>query len=66
MRGLKIKKKKFLKKLNDKGIETRPIVSGNFMNQPVIKKFRLNKGNKKFLMLNLLKIMVFLDCIQKK
>ena len=34
--------------MNDKGIETRPIVSGNFMNQPVIKKFRLNKGNKKF------------------
>ena len=44
----KNKKKKLLKKLNDKGIETRPIVSGNFMNQPVIKKFRLNTSNEKF------------------
>ena len=45
---LKNKKKKLLKKLNDKGVETRPIVSGNFMNQPAIKKFKLNKDNKKF------------------
>ena len=45
---LKNKKKKLLKKLNDKGVETRPIVSGNFMNQPAIKKFKLNKDNTKF------------------
>ena len=45
---LKNKKEKLLKKLNVNGIETRPIVSGNFMNQPAIKKFKLNRDNKKF------------------
>ena len=30
------------------GIETRPIISGNFMNQPAIKLYGLNKKKKKF------------------
>ena len=42
---LKSKKLKFLKFLNASGIETRPILSGNFMNQKSIKLFNLNKEN---------------------
>ncbi len=39
------KKKNFLKFLNKKGIETRPILSGNFLNQPSVKLYGLNKKN---------------------
>ena len=38
-------KKKFLKYLNKNKIETRPIISGNFTNQPAIKKYNI-KYNK--------------------
>ncbi len=40
-------KEKFLKYLNGSGIETRPILSGNFLNQPSAKlyKFHINKKN---------------------
>jgi CDP-6-deoxy-D-xylo-4-hexulose-3-dehydrase len=41
-------KNKFLKYLNQKGIETRPIISGNFMNQPCVKLYKLNENNEKF------------------
>ena len=41
-------KNKFLKYLSEKGIETRPIISGNFMNQPCVKLYKLNQGNEKF------------------
>ena len=42
------KKKKFLQMLDKEGIETRPIISGNFLNQPAIKLLKLNKQNQKF------------------
>ena len=42
------KKKKFLRLLDNKGVETRPIISGNFLNQPAIKLFKLNKKDQKF------------------
>ena len=42
------KKNKYLKYLEKKGIETRPIISGNFANQPAIKLYNLNKKNEKF------------------
>ncbi len=38
---LKHKKKKFLNFLNKVGIENRPIVSGNFLNQPAIKLYNI-------------------------
>ena len=38
-------KNNFLKKLNSKGIETRPILSGNFLNQPCAKLYNLNNKN---------------------
>ena len=41
-------KKKFLNYLNKKGIETRPIISGNFLNQPSVKLYKLNKKNEIF------------------
>ena len=41
-------KNKFLKYLNQKRIETRPIISGNFMNQPCVKLYKLNENNEKF------------------
>ncbi|WP_415321012.1 DegT/DnrJ/EryC1/StrS family aminotransferase [Candidatus Pelagibacter sp. Uisw_092] len=44
----KNKKKNYLKLLNKNGIETRPIISGNFLNQPSIKLYGLNEGPKKF------------------
>ena len=37
------KKKKFLNFLNNNGIETRPIISGNFCNQPSVKLYKLNR-----------------------
>lgn len=41
-------KKVFLKHLNQKGIETRKIISGNFMNQPSTKLYNLNPKRKVF------------------
>jgi len=42
------KKSKYLEYLEKKGIETRPIISGNFANQPAVKLYKLNKNNEKF------------------
>jgi len=42
------KKDRFLLYLKNNGIETRPILSGNFMNQESIKLYRLNKKKKIF------------------
>lgn len=39
----KINRNKFLNKIEKLGVETRPIISGNFLKQPSIKKYRLNK-----------------------
>ena len=39
----KINKKKFLKKLNKFGVETRPIITGDFSRQPVFKKYKIKK-----------------------
>ena len=35
-----------MKFLNKKNIETRPIISGNFLNQPSVKLYNLNKPRK--------------------
>ena len=37
------KRKKYLKLLDRLGVETRPIISGNFLNQPAVKLFKLKK-----------------------
>ena len=37
-----IKKSQFINKIEKLGIETRPIISGNFLKQPSIKKYKLN------------------------
>jgi len=42
----KINKKLFIKKIENKGIETRPIISGNFLKQPSIKKYNLKTNSK--------------------
>jgi CDP-4-dehydro-6-deoxyglucose reductase, E1 len=42
------KKKQFLLFLNKNGIETRPIISGNFLNQPSVKLYKLNKQKEIF------------------
>ena len=44
----KKKKKKFINFLDKVGIETRPIISGNFANQPAAKLYKLCKMNEKF------------------
>ena len=44
----KTKKQRFLKILNKQGIENRPILSGNFTNQPANKLFNLNPKKDKF------------------
>ncbi len=41
-------KKKFMKYLNTQGIETRPILSGNFLNQPSAKLYNFNINKKKY------------------
>ena len=47
---LKSKKKNYkytvTKKLNKKGIDTRPLISGNFANQPAVKLYNLNVNKK--------------------
>ena len=44
----KNKKKKFIALLDKIGIETRPIISGNFANQPAAKLYKLCKKSEKF------------------
>jgi|TARA_B110000046_G_scaffold20265_1_gene19189 CDP-6-deoxy-D-xylo-4-hexulose-3-dehydrase len=46
--NLKKKKNKFLTFLKNNGIETRPIISGNFLNQPSIKLYNLNPKKELF------------------
>ena len=36
-----VKKDKFINKLENLGVETRPIISGNFLKQPSIKKYKI-------------------------
>jgi len=48
-----IKRKLFIKKIEQKGIETRPIISGNFLKQPAIKKYKI-KQNEKFIYADLI------------
>tara|TARA_B100000900_G_scaffold400767_1_gene404737 strand:- start:165 stop:1403 length:1239 start_codon:yes stop_codon:yes gene_type:complete len=47
--SFKKKKIKFINYVESKGLETRPIISGSFTNQPSSKLFKLNPQNKKFL-----------------
>tara|TARA_Y100000389_G_C17206298_1_gene386195 strand:- start:101 stop:715 length:615 start_codon:yes stop_codon:yes gene_type:complete len=42
---IKDHKNKIIKKIEKLGLETRPIVCGNILNQPAIKLFNLNKEN---------------------
>ncbi len=42
------KKNKFINYLDQAGVETRPIISGSFVNQPAARLYKLNKKNKKF------------------
>ena len=44
----KDKKKKFINFIEKKGLETRPIISGSFVNQPSSKLYNLNPKNLKF------------------
>jgi CDP-6-deoxy-D-xylo-4-hexulose-3-dehydrase len=44
----KIKKQKFIEKIESEGLETRPIISGSFLNQPSAKLYKLNPKNEKF------------------
>ena len=41
-----LKRDKIINNLEKKGIETRPIISGNFLKQPSVKKYKLNKNVK--------------------
>ena len=41
-------KNSILKHLKNNGIETRPIISGNFLNQPSIKLYKLNRNKENF------------------
>jgi len=42
------KKNIFINFLDQRGVETRPIISGSFVNQPAAKLYKLNKKNEKF------------------
>ena len=46
-------KEKFLKFLSDRNIENRPIISGNFLNQPAAKLYKLKYKHKDFINSNL-------------
>jgi len=43
------KKNLFINHIESKGIETRPIISGSFVNQPSAKLYKLNIKNEKFI-----------------
>ena len=47
-RKFKEKKKKFINFIEKKGLESRPIISGSFVNQPSSKLYNLNPKNLKF------------------
>jgi len=40
----RVKKDKFINKLENLGVETRPIISGNFLKQPSIKKYKIKSN----------------------
>jgi len=42
------KKSIFINELEKRGLETRPVISGSFVNQPSAKLYKLNKKNKFF------------------
>jgi dTDP-4-amino-4,6-dideoxygalactose transaminase len=42
------KKKQFIEFIEKKGLETRPIISGSFVNQPSAKLYNLNRNKEKF------------------
>ena len=42
----KFNRKKIIKNIEKRGIETRPIISGNFIRQPSVKKYKLAQGVK--------------------
>ena len=44
---MKKKKKKYLSYLNKNNVETRPIISGNFANQPAVKLYNISYNKKK-------------------
>ena len=44
----KLKKNIFINHLDQAGVETRPIISGSFVNQPAVKLYKLNRKNEKF------------------
>jgi CDP-6-deoxy-D-xylo-4-hexulose-3-dehydrase len=44
----KNKKEKFINNIESRGLETRPVISGSFINQPSSKLFNLNINNDKF------------------
>jgi|TARA_B110000483_G_C18181096_1_gene537066 CDP-6-deoxy-D-xylo-4-hexulose-3-dehydrase len=50
----KSNKKKFLDYLNKNNIETRPIISGNFANQPAMKLYKIKFDNKKLINSNII------------
>jgi len=39
-------RKKFIKNIEKRGVETRPIISGNFIKQPSVRKYKLLNGKK--------------------
>ena len=41
-------KKQFINLLDSLGVETRPIISGSFINQPASKLYKLNSNNYKY------------------
>ena len=43
------KKKEFIKLIEKRGLETRPIISGSFVNQPSAKLYNLNVSKENFI-----------------
>ena len=44
----KYKKETILNRLDKLGIENRPIISGNFLKQPALRKYRINQKSNDF------------------
>ena len=63
---LRNKKKKFINFLEKKSIETRPIISGNFLNQPAAKLYKIDKNKKDFRNAQLIQDLGFLIGLHTK
>ena len=64
--NLKHKKKRFINTIEKNGLQTRPVISGSFVNQPATKLYALNEKKKKFKGANIIEQLGFVIGLHTK